>query len=112
MAARSDQTGGALGILSETIDRSKQVKSRRWAHTSLHRASATCTMASTWAAEPSFTMPPSHITGIGARWKRFLSRASPMDIPFGSGPPGPMRFGRMRSFGGRDLALEKTAIDY
>ena len=68
----------------------QQMKSRLWAHTSLRRASPMRTMASTWAPTQSFTMAPSPLPGAGVRWKRFLSRASLMDVRYGSDPQGPM----------------------
>jgi hypothetical protein len=112
MIAHRDQARGVLGGFAAAIGGWQQMKSRRWAHTSLRRVSPMRTMASTWVAEPSFTMPPSHITGTGARWKRFLSRASLMDIRYGPDPQGPMPCSVKRSFGGRGRELEKTAIAY
>ena len=90
----------------------QQMKSRLWAHTSLRRASPMRTMASTWAAAPLFTMPPSHPTGAGARWKRFLSRASLTDIRYGSDLQGTMPCAVKRSFDARARDSEKIAIAY
>lgn len=112
MIAGRNQTRGVIGGFATAIDGWQQMKSRRWAHTSLRRVSSMRTMASTWVPAPSFTMPPSHTTGTGARWKRFLSRASLTDIRSGSDPQGPMPGQVKRSFGGRGRELAKTAIAY
>jgi len=112
MILHRNQTGVGFRGFTITIDGWQQVKNHRWAHTSLRRVSATHTTASMWAPEPSFTMPPSHITGTGARWKRFLSRASLRDVPYGSDPQGRMPCRAKRLFCGRDLDLEKGAIAY
>lgn len=112
MVAGRDQTRGLIGGFAAAIDGWQQMKSRRWAHTSLRRVSSMRTMASTWVPALSFTMPPSHTTGTGGRWKRFLSGASLTEIRSGSDPQGP-RLGRVkRSFGGRDRELAKTTIGY
>ena len=111
MIAHANQTG-RRETSPTTIEHWRQLKSRRWADTSLHHVLATYTMASMWVQEPSCTMPLSHITGIGARWKRFLSLVSPMATPYGSDPQSTMRCRAKRSSSGRDLGLEKTAIAY
>jgi hypothetical protein len=112
MISYRNQTGEGFRSLTITIDGWQQVKNPRWAHTSLRRVSAMHTTASMWAPEPSFTMPPSHITGTGARWKRFLSRASLRDIPYGSDPQDLVPCRAKRLLCGRDLDLEKAAIAY
>ena len=112
MIAHQVQQPGVVEGFAVATGGWQQVKSRLWARTSLRRVSLICTMASTWAPAPSFTMPRSHLTGTGARWKRFLSRASLTDIPSGSDPQAPMGCGLKRSFGGRARDLEKTAIAY
>lgn len=78
--------------------------------TSLRRALLTHTMGSTWVPGPSFTTPPSHITGTGARCKRFLWQASLADTQFGSDRQDPMPCGVRRSFGERAHDSEKTTI--
>jgi len=107
-----DQTRALVGAFAPAIAAWQQMKSRRWSRTSLRRVSPTRTMASMWAPAPSFTMLPSHLTGAGARWKRFLSHASLNVIRYGSDPRGPMPCAVRRSFGGRARDSEKTAIDY
>ena len=62
-----DQPRALVGAFAPAIGAWQQMKSRRWARTSLRRVSPTRTMASMWAPAPSFTMPPSHLTGAG-RW--------------------------------------------
>lgn len=105
-----NQANLRLTTSTTTIDGWRQLKNHRWADTSLRRVSATYTMASTWAPEPSFTMLPSPIAGAGARWRRFLSRVSLMDVPYGSDPQGPMPCRAKKSFAGRDLDWGKTTI--
>src|SRR5215469_6275667 len=112
MLAYCDRTGGVFGVLAAAIDSWQPMRNRRWAHTSLRLVLPMRTMASTWAPETSFTMRPSHLTGTGARWKRFLSHGSHSVIRYGSDPQGPMPCGVQRSFGGRARDLEKTAIAY
>jgi len=107
--ASRDRTGGAFGVFTAAIGRWQQTKSRRWAHTLLRHASRIRTMASTWALAPSFTMEPSHFTGTGVRWKKFLSQASLMDMRSGCDPQGPMPCGVKTSFGVRARGLEKIA---
>ena len=110
--ASRDRTGGVFGVFAAAIGGWQQTKSRRWAHTLLRHASHIRTMASTWALAPSFTMEPSHITGTGVRWKKFLSQASLTDIRSGCDPQGPMPCGVKTSFGVRAHGSEKTAIAY
>jgi hypothetical protein len=81
--ASRNRTGGVFGVFTEAICGWQQTKSRRWAHTFSRHASRIRTTASTWALAPSFTIEPSHITGTGARWKKFLSQALLMDIRCG-----------------------------
>ena len=109
MIACRDRTRRVSAVFAAVIDGWQQMKNRRWAHTSLRRVSPMRTMASTWELEPSFTMQPSHITGTGARWKKFLSQASLMDMRSGCDPQGPMPCGVKTSFGVRARGLEKIA---
>ena len=90
MIAHQVHQPGVVGGFAAATGGWRQMKSRLWAHTSLRRASPMRTMASMWARTPSFTMAPSPLSGTGARWKRFLSRASLMDVRYGLGPQDPM----------------------
>jgi len=112
MIARQGQKREVVGTFAAAIGPWQQMKSRLWAHTSLRRASLMRTMASTWAPAPLFTMPPSHPTGAGARWKKFLSRASLTDIRYGSDLQDAMPYGVKRLCCERVRDLEKTAIAY
>src|SRR5215470_7592880 len=112
MIARQDQEREVVGAFASPTGAWQQMKSRLWAHTSLRRASPMRTMASTWGPAPSFTMPPSHPTGVGARWKRFLSRASLTDIRYGSDLQGAVPCTVKKSFGAHARDSEKTAIAY
>jgi hypothetical protein len=78
-----DRTRDVLGAFAPGIGSWQQMKSRRWAHTSLRLVSPMRTMASMWEPVPLFTIAPSHLTGVGARWKRFLSHASRTVIRYG-----------------------------
>jgi hypothetical protein len=112
MIASRDQTTTVLVDYGAMIVGWPQTRNRRWAHTSLRRGSAMHTMASTWVREPSFTMPPSHITGTAARWKRFLSQVSLTDTRCRSDQLGAMLYGVKKLFGARGRAWERTTTAY
>ena len=78
-----DRTRDVFGVFAPEIGSWQQMKSRRCAHTSLRLVSPMRTMASMWEPVPLFTIAPSHLTGVGARWKRFLSHASHTVIRYG-----------------------------
>ena len=83
MTSPRKQTAGQFKAFAAAIDGWQQAKSRRWAHTSLRLVSPMRTMASMWEPVPLFTIAPSHLTGVGARWKGFLSHASRTVIRYG-----------------------------
>jgi len=112
MIARQGQEREMVGGFAAATGAWQEMKSHLWAHTSLRRASPMHTMASTWGLAPSFTMPPSHPIGAGARWKRFLSRASLTDIRYGSDLRDAMPCAVRRSFDARARDSEKIAIAY
>jgi len=58
--------------LVEATDYYQEMRSRRWARTSLHRVLPLPTMAYMWVAAMSCTTEPSHVSSAGCRWKRFL----------------------------------------
>jgi hypothetical protein len=90
MIAHQVQQPGVVGGFAAATGDWQQMRSRLWAHTSLRRASPMRTMESTWAQTPSFTMAPSPLRGAGGRWKKFLSRASLMDVRYGLDPQSPV----------------------
>jgi len=89
MIAHQVQQPGVVEGFAVATGGWQQVKSRLWARTSLRRASPMRTMASMWAPTPSFIMAPLPLPGAGARWKKFLSRASLTDDRYGLDPQGP-----------------------
>ena len=86
MMMRPNLTGGPCTACAEAIERWGEMKSHRWARTSLRRALAIYITESTWARVWSSTMAPLQIAGSEVRWKRFLSRASLTGTRFGSDP--------------------------
>jgi hypothetical protein len=63
-------------VSGEAIDSWRQMKSRRWARTSLHRVVASPTTVSMWDAVTSFTTGQWSANCAGIRWKKFLLHAS------------------------------------
>ena len=110
MIVYRDQRAEVSGAYTTTIGEWQPMKSRRWVLTWLRGALPTRTMGSMWVPGPSFTTPRSHITGTGARWKRFLWQVSLADTQFGSDRRDPVPCGVRRSFGERARESEKTII--
>jgi hypothetical protein len=63
-------------VSGEAIDFWRQMKSHRWARTSLHRVVASSTTVSMSDAVVSFTTGQWSANSAEVRWKRFLLRAS------------------------------------